>query len=253
MTTSSLFQILKELPTPISQSQCVLYKQELLVCGGWNEKNCYSYHTIKNEYKFICEYPKDVKLFGHCVVKLLNNKNKDNNEITLLSFGGYSDKKHTLIMKYKSVWNNDENNKLHNYNKWVPFKDNNNNTIDIGGYSENYQGACALIGGNNNNLLFITYRRNNISIYNLKTFKCIKHDNLPIKSDWICNEMILFCECTGLLIKYDEYNNIFQFNQLPVCDAISSFKYYAYVYINNYILFFGGWTDSFDEIKVFQN
>ncbi|ETO02869.1 hypothetical protein RFI_34544, partial [Reticulomyxa filosa] len=64
------FQTLKELPTPLSQSQCVLHKYEILICGGYDQRACYSYHTLKNEYKFICKYPIGVGLYGHCVVKL---------------------------------------------------------------------------------------------------------------------------------------------------------------------------------------
>ncbi|ETO06701.1 hypothetical protein RFI_30692, partial [Reticulomyxa filosa] len=95
------FQTLKELPTPLRDSQCVLHKYELLICGGFGQNACYSYHIPKNEYKFICEYPSDVELWGHCVVKLVdnNNNNKHRNQITLLSFGGYGNK-HTLVMKY---------------------------------------------------------------------------------------------------------------------------------------------------------
>ncbi|ETO09246.1 hypothetical protein RFI_28141, partial [Reticulomyxa filosa] len=95
------FQILKELHTPLSQSQCVLHKHELLICGGHNQRACYSYHKLKNEYKFICEYPSHVRLWGHCVVKLVDN-DKDNNQITLLSFGSdyNGENKHTLVMKY---------------------------------------------------------------------------------------------------------------------------------------------------------
>ncbi|ETO34885.1 hypothetical protein RFI_02202, partial [Reticulomyxa filosa] len=99
------FQTLKELPTPLSEFQCVLHKDELFICGGANTRACYSYHMFKNEYKFICEYPRDVKLWGYCVVKLVDsnsNKDKDNNQITLLSFGSDWDGeyKHTLVMKY---------------------------------------------------------------------------------------------------------------------------------------------------------
>ncbi|ETO06552.1 hypothetical protein RFI_30840 [Reticulomyxa filosa] len=36
-------------------------------------------YTIKNEYKFICEYPSDVILKGHCVVKLVDNDNNNSN------------------------------------------------------------------------------------------------------------------------------------------------------------------------------
>ncbi|ETO16715.1 hypothetical protein RFI_20624 [Reticulomyxa filosa] len=183
------FQTLKELPTPLKQSQCVLHKHELIICGGYNQRACYSYHILKNEYKFICEYPSHVKLIEHCVLKLLdsnsnNNKDKDNNQITLLSFGGAKGRKrYTLMMKYISVWSDDKNemNKLNNCNQWIPFTDNNNHPIIIGeGQCHIYQGARALIGGIKNNLLFITYHKNNISVFNLNTFQFIKHDKLPI-------------------------------------------------------------------------
>ncbi|ETO33606.1 hypothetical protein RFI_03496, partial [Reticulomyxa filosa] len=201
---TSQFQTLKELPTPLEQSQCVLHKHELLICGGISRRACYSYHTLKNEYKFICEYPSHVTLWGHCVVKLVNsnsNSDKDNNQITLLSFGGSPiTKKHTLVMKYVSVWsdgdnNDDENenetnkskklsklnqlNKSNNYNEWIPFTDNHNHPIIIRRNDDYYLGARVLIGGINNHLLFITYRDNNISVFDLNTFQFIKHDQLP--------------------------------------------------------------------------
>ncbi|ETO04618.1 hypothetical protein RFI_32781 [Reticulomyxa filosa] len=77
---NQIFQTLKELPIPLSQAQCVLHKQTP---------------------HFLSEYPSDAELVGHCVVKLVdNNNNKDTNQITLLSFGGNKDSRHTLIMKY---------------------------------------------------------------------------------------------------------------------------------------------------------
>ncbi|ETO09990.1 hypothetical protein RFI_27387, partial [Reticulomyxa filosa] len=177
------FQTLKELPTPLSHSQCVLYKHELLICGGWNKRSCYSYHTIKNEYKFICDYPSHVKLHGHCVVKLVDNNNKDINQITLLSFGSAHNgkNKHTLVMKYISVWNNilNKSNEFNNYNQWIPFINNNNHPIIIGRNQDKYIGARAVIGGSNNNLLFITYLINNISVFDLNTYQFIKHSTLP--------------------------------------------------------------------------
>ncbi|ETO11774.1 hypothetical protein RFI_25602, partial [Reticulomyxa filosa] len=47
---------------------------------------------------------------------------------------------------------------------------------------------------------------------------------------------------TGLSIEYDEDNNTFRFHQLPVCDDIAPFYQYAYVCINDIILFFSGWN-----------
>ncbi|ETO08409.1 hypothetical protein RFI_28978, partial [Reticulomyxa filosa] len=176
--------------------------------------------------------------------------------ITLLSFG--SDRngknKHTLMMKYISVWNDNIND---NYNKWIPFTDNKNNPIVIGRDENHYYfGVRAVIGGNNNNLLFITYYPYNISLFNLNTFQFIQHHILPTRN-YICYhcfvlksenvqeqeknyEMILFCGNTGLLIEYNEYNNIFRFHQLHICYDIIPLRNYAYVCINNIILFFGG-------------
>ncbi|ETO32146.1 hypothetical protein RFI_04972 [Reticulomyxa filosa] len=262
--TTTLFQTLKELPIPLSYSQCVLHKHELLICGGYDRRACYSYHTVKNEYKFICEYPSNVRLNGHCVVKLVDNNNSNNkhsSQITLLSFGsgGCSIKGHTLVMKYVSVWNNDDD----NHNQWIPFTDNHNNPIIIAKDYNYYCGARAVISGSNNSLLFITYFENNISVFDLNTFQFIKHDTLPIH-DWICYhcfvsnsengqgqeimmktnkqnyQMLLFYKKTGLLIEYDEDNNTFQFFKLPVCEDIEQFYKYAYVCINNVILLLGG-------------
>ncbi|ETO25640.1 hypothetical protein RFI_11497 [Reticulomyxa filosa] len=273
--STALFQGLKDLPTPLDQSQCVQYKHELLVCGGRGKRCCYSYNTLKNEYKFICEYPSDIALNGHCVVKLVDN-NKDSNQITLLSFGGSSCiKKHTLVMKYVSVWSNDNNDnevnkasKSSNYNKWVPFTDNHNYPIIIGRDEDDYVGVRALIGGSKNHLLFITYYPNNISVFDLSTFQFIKGDALPIsiyvifyhcfvsksesrqgqemmmKTNKEKNkhnfQMFLFHQQTGLLIKYDEDNNTFRYHKLPVCDDIAPLCKYAYVYVNDVMLFFGG-------------
>ncbi|ETO09620.1 caspase-8 [Reticulomyxa filosa] len=254
--SKQIFQTLKNLPTPLSDSQCILQKHEILIYGGFSNRNCYSYHTLKNEYKFICKYPRDVILKGHCVVKLIDN---DNDKITLLSFGGKN--KHTLTMKYVSVWSNNGNDnkidKSNNYNEWIPFTDNHNHPIIIGRDKDNYYGLRAVIGGSNNHLLFITYLDNNISVFNLNTFQFIKHDNLPINNyiKYHCfvsklkiskqkknNEMLLFCFEVGLSIEYDEDNNTFQFQQLRVCDDIASFLGYAYVCVNDVILFFGGWN-----------
>ncbi|ETO32981.1 hypothetical protein RFI_04126, partial [Reticulomyxa filosa] len=237
--SNQAFQTLKDLPTPLDQAQCVLHKHELLICGGYQKRACYSYHTLKNEYKFICEYPSDVELWGHCVLKLIND------ESTLLSFGGSKDmKRHTLVMKYVSVWSNDksenkmnkskESKKSKKCNEWVPFTDSHKDPIIIGRDNDDYRGVRAVIGGNNNNLLFITCFYNNISVFDLNTFQFIKHDTLPT------NDSICYHCFTGLSIEYDEDNNTFQFHQIPVCDDIAPFNGYAYVCIDNVILFFGG-------------
>ncbi|ETN98787.1 hypothetical protein RFI_38700, partial [Reticulomyxa filosa] len=215
----------------------------------------------------ICEYPSDVKLEGHCVVKLVNNNREGNNEITLLSFGGLS--KHTLIMKYVSVWSNDNDDneikrskKSKKYNQWIPFTDNKEKVVKIGRQEDGYKGARAVIGGSNNHLLFITYQPKNISVFDLNTFQFIKHDTLKIDNEIYSpcfvstseNEqemmkgnkknknikMLLFHKKAGLSIRYDETNNNFRYYAKEVCEDIAPFWNYGYVRINDIILFFGG-------------
>ncbi|ETO15469.1 hypothetical protein RFI_21895, partial [Reticulomyxa filosa] len=57
-------------------------------------------------------------------------------------------------------------------------------------------------------------------------------------------QMLLFSKNTGLSIEYDEDNNKFQFHQLSVCHSVAQLNGYAYVRINDVILFFGGYDYS---------
>ncbi|ETN98179.1 hypothetical protein RFI_39335, partial [Reticulomyxa filosa] len=97
------FQTLPELPKPFADAQCILFKEELLICGGKQINDCYSYHTLKKQYKYICSYPNDAKIYGHCIIQL-NHPQTNPNEIDLLSFGGQDEDimKQTFSMKYKS-------------------------------------------------------------------------------------------------------------------------------------------------------
>ncbi|ETO07175.1 hypothetical protein RFI_30216 [Reticulomyxa filosa] len=106
----------------------------------------------------------DVGLYGHCVVKLVDN-NKHSNQINLLSFGSSSSEnnKHTLLMKY------------------APFTNNHNHPIQIGKNEDDYRG----VRGSNNHLLFITYYPKYISVFDLNMFQFIKHDTLSIATDYI--------------------------------------------------------------------
>ncbi|ETO27254.1 hypothetical protein RFI_09878 [Reticulomyxa filosa] len=270
------FETLDCLPTPLPLSQCVVYKDEILICGGFHETACYSYHTKKKQYKQICSYPKDVKLFGHCVVKRVNQDNP--NAITLLSFGGKY--KHTLVMNYVSVWTNvdsddgdEDDNKedqkkeirpsARGKNTWLPFTDKQNRVIQIGRPEDYYDGARAVIGGSLQHLLFITYAPKHIDVFNLDTYTYVLRSTLPLGDDntdilyhcFVCKtmpamdksnitEMVLFYKKLGFAITYDETKHAFEFQKLTVSDAIAPFVDYAYVYINGDILFFGG--DSSD-------
>ncbi|ETO15220.1 hypothetical protein RFI_22141 [Reticulomyxa filosa] len=250
----SVFGYLPPLPVSLNKSQYILFKDEILICGGQYKRDCYSYHIVKNQYKLICSYPKKVELWAHSVVKRVDNKNP--NTITLLSFGGQPEQqvKYAMVMKYVSVW--DENDKKDKdkdelYNQWTPLIDKDKNEIYIGKNESNYWGVCAVIGGSNDHLLFISYRPKNIDVFNLNTFQYVNESTLPTDNGDICyhcflptmkkkNEMILFCKKTGFLIEYDEQHNTFQFQNLYVCASLRTLASYIHVYIDDCILFFGG-------------
>ncbi|ETO12077.1 hypothetical protein RFI_25300, partial [Reticulomyxa filosa] len=248
----STFQNLLNLPTLFIRPQCVLYKNEIIICGDATSRECYSYDIRKNEYKLVCSYPKEISLTNHCIVKLVNN---NPNEITLLSFNGLF--KQAVVMNYVSVWGNDKEIKSKNYNQWVPFTDSHNKTVSIEKDEDIYWGMRAIVGGSSNNLLFITYPPNNIDVFNLNTLQIIKHDSLSTndriqhhcfvlkpengsKSTKKKTKMLLFCKNTGMSIEYDENNNTFEFRTLAICADIASLLSYAYVRIDDNILFFGG-------------
>ncbi|ETO32164.1 WD repeat-containing protein [Reticulomyxa filosa] len=152
------FETLGSLPHPIFQGQCLRYNSEILICGGFEERNCYSYHILKNEYKTIHYYPNNVELQGHCVLKWSKNKNDE-----------HTNKSEDIIKIKKTRFTN----------KWLPLIDNNNNKVYIGRKKDNYDGMRAVIGGKKNNLLFITYYPNNIDVFNLNTYRYINHSILP--------------------------------------------------------------------------
>ncbi|ETN97532.1 hypothetical protein RFI_39997 [Reticulomyxa filosa] len=107
-----------------------------------------------------------------------------------------------------------------------------------------------------------------MDVFDLNTFQFIKHDKLPsnyieypcfvsnskngqvqemIKTNQRYKQiyqMLLFKHNTGISIEYDEDNNTFQSQILPVCDNIATLFCYAYVCINDVILFFGGFSSD---------
>ncbi|ETO08510.1 hypothetical protein RFI_28874 [Reticulomyxa filosa] len=125
------FSHMNNLPATFTQAPCVVHKHEILICGDARKRECYSFHTQKNRYEFVCSYPEDVKLEGRCVVKRVNKNNSD--DITLLSFSGMHE--HALVMKYVSVWNDDDDNgngdgNKKNKNDENDNKDENNNKAE---------------------------------------------------------------------------------------------------------------------------
>ncbi|ETO28266.1 WD-40 repeat protein [Reticulomyxa filosa] len=261
LSIESAFETLDHLPISLQYPQCVAHKNEILICGGYQHNKCYSYHTIKKQYKFICSYPEHGQSNRSCVVKWAKSSNANANEITLLSFDEIDN--NILVMKYVSVWNienGDDNIRVmteKRVNEWIPLVDNNNKPISFGVFHVDHRGTRAIIAGSNNHLLFITYNPNKISVFNLNICKTIRRANLPTDENSIIyhcfvsktvntnaskrmHEMVLFCDRTGLSILYDEDANEFTFNNIRVCATLRSLLSYGYVCVNNYILFFGG-------------
>ncbi|ETO26658.1 hypothetical protein RFI_10475 [Reticulomyxa filosa] len=240
---------------------CILFKEEILVCGGYVTNSCYSYHILKEQYKYICSYPNSVQLYGHCILQLTHLQTNPN-EIHLLSFGGQGkhEMKQTFSMTYRSVWECDNYNWSGSvsqaFNTWIPHSENTN----IGKIEDDLRGARGLIGGRNNDLLFITYYPQNVEVIDLKTMKpltgiqnnMIPKDEPKFGINYHCfvpltmnnkksiNHFILFCRNTGLLIKYDEQNKTFNYEKLPICSDLTESKFYSFVYLHDLIFLFGG-------------
>src|SRR5579871_5269688 len=183
--STSPFIHLPKVPTKLASTQCVFFNQELLICGGVYERKCYSYHTKQKQYKLICEYPKEVDLLGHAVLQCPILSENTNQSLTLLSFGGQYEgkKKHTLLMHYHSVWDQDSSSSSSvdsstPINTWLPLKDG----VTIGTEQDNMWYFRALVGGTNKDLLFIIYKPNHLDVLQLPSFKYLTQTTLPFKS-----------------------------------------------------------------------
>ncbi|ETO28590.1 hypothetical protein RFI_08540, partial [Reticulomyxa filosa] len=237
MSYDLIYEKLPNLPISLSGSQCVLFNKEILICGGENSNLCYSYHTLKRQYKLICSYPQGVRLNGHAVLELAKVGRKTT---ILLSFGGKH--KHTLAMKYRSVWN-----KADTYmNEWTKAK---GLTLS----NEEMWSVRAALGGQKKELLFIVYKPKNIIVFNIETLKLVTKSTLPIDKIYggSCfvqteNEMLFFNWNNGLRIKYHEKTNRFKYERLSISPQFIAFDC-SYVRVSDAILLFGGY-DSHDKI-----
>ncbi|ETO07908.1 hypothetical protein RFI_29481 [Reticulomyxa filosa] len=240
----------------LANTQCVLLEDEIIICGG-NDNKCYSFHTLRRTYKYICSYPSEVKLNGHCVLQWKHNES-DSNETKLLSFGGQSkgEAKYTFMMRYKSVWSDGSKSQSEphsSFNTWVRMP-----KFNIGSINDDFVGARALIGGANNNLLFITHSPGKIYVVDLNTmerYANITNATLPIeenmddfrhhcfvpwtaKDERVPNLFIFFCGKTGLLIKFDEANKDFKYEALPTCLNLRDIVFDTYISDYDCIFFF---------------
>ncbi|ETO03449.1 hypothetical protein RFI_33958, partial [Reticulomyxa filosa] len=160
----------------------------------------------------------------------------------------------------------DSKSKNQSFNTWIRH----NQDSSIGKLENNLIGVRGLIGGKNNDLLFITYCPENIEVIDLKTMKSlngIKNTIMPTKehkfgasyhcfvpltinNEKMINHFIFFCYNTGLLIKYDEQNKIFNYEKLPICHSLDDFNMYSFVYIYDYIFLFGGADSEWRKTKL---
>ncbi|ETO12925.1 hypothetical protein RFI_24450 [Reticulomyxa filosa] len=164
-------------------SQCVAFDAEVLICGSISTGDCYSYHVVKEEYKKTAEYPWNVELQGHSVIKcdVEAGTGEDKNIVTLLSFGGSPyHGRHTLMMRYQSVWSGESSKKVEN--RWLPLA----NGEIIGRDNDDLQGARALISGTNKDLLFVTHNRCHIKVIDMKSYRYIsdvQNAVLPVSNE----------------------------------------------------------------------
>jgi len=280
-----IMQALPDLPCDFMLAQCVSFPQanELLICGGGDNKKCYSYHLQKQQYRFICEYPESVVLQrqqfpqpimvqGHVVLVCPSNflhfeddhnpNSNSDDTITLLSFGGagFTFFYHTLMMKYKSVWNYEPDSK-DIYNKWLPLP----NEFHFGEqHDHDLFGARAVIGGSKHHLLFITSYPCSIDIVDLRCFKYldnIKNKSLPLaEGNSMCchcfesleengNKFFLMSRGEALFIQYDEINNEFSYqHSLFYLKNLSSFG--SACWMRRRIFILGGQDKNADDQSV---
>ncbi|ETO00177.1 hypothetical protein RFI_37274 [Reticulomyxa filosa] len=280
---NNIFQSLPELPESLTDSACILCKDEILICGGIKTNRCYSYHILKKQYKYICSYPEDVQLNGHCVLQLVHLQTNPD-EIHLLSFGGQGkgETKQTFSMKYKSVWEIDEsdhkseNSFIGNKNESNSISQSSNTWIQhdkdssIGKLNDSLIRVRGLIGGGNNDLLFITLVSSKIEVINLKTMKSLTgilnntisassqyriqyHCFMPLtmNNEKVINQFILFCKNAGVLIKYNEQDKNFTYEELPVCPVLRNSLFFSFAYVYDFAFLFGGRNEIAQDYSFF--
>ncbi|ETO25169.1 hypothetical protein RFI_11975 [Reticulomyxa filosa] len=108
--------------------------------------------------------------------------------------------------------------------------------VQVYSNQNNYLGACALISGSNNHLLFI-------SVFDLNKFKFLKETNT--------NEMMLFCKGIGFLIQYVMKLIIIYFNlkNVWICSTMRPFNPSVFVYVNMMLFYFFDGINSYKSIS----
>ncbi|ETO14853.1 hypothetical protein RFI_22514 [Reticulomyxa filosa] len=248
--TSRWGEIFDILPCGLFRPQCVVFKNEILICGTWKIASCYSYNMSTQQYKLFYEDKRMCN--GHAIIKLPNENEENEEEVTLLLLGSFQNR--VAWMKYRSVWAWQSN--FQKNNEWIPEE----KSKGINAYLED---PCVVVGGSKNQYLFVVYRPNNISVLMLHNLELFAKGTLPIdcivgascfvKTD-NCNQMIFFNRLHGYLITFDETVQHFQFQKLTVCNKLRGRFDYSSVRVKDWILLIGGkfGLKSFDTIYCYS-
>ncbi|ETO15252.1 hypothetical protein RFI_22112 [Reticulomyxa filosa] len=245
--------------------QCVSFRDEILICGGRYNNDCYSYHIVKQEYKRICSYPSEIRLFGHKVVSYTSHT--DTNTVTIISFGGSFTTSHNLMMRYQSVWeelsppiqnaneNESQSQVKAKINKWIPLP----NRLDLNkGYVESrYVGA--VVSGSNNEFLFITRKPHTIDVVDLRSFTYLEshieeplikwnylefddHSVVPLNNQK--KQFVIVNEKKNWLIQFNEKSKRFSYNTLPECFFLRRHHRFSCCRFHNQIFVVGGYSNE---------
>ncbi|ETO19838.1 hypothetical protein RFI_17388, partial [Reticulomyxa filosa] len=231
MSSDNVFKTLPPLPFKFNFPQCVLFNQEILICGSANTNVCYSYHLTQQRYKLICSYPEDVEIENQVVIKCKG----DRNQITLFSFGGSN--RVTLMMRYRSVWD-EKNNRRNIWQRTF------HNVIDP---EDMDMPVHAVIGGSKNQLLFYVCPLGRIRVVNVHSLEQVGQGQLPINcidGSYCLVRMyhyLLFVHTRdAFCIQYDEILSTFSYKEFPVCPDLKFVRNYSYACVKNLLMIFGG-------------
>ncbi|ETO14832.1 hypothetical protein RFI_22535 [Reticulomyxa filosa] len=249
--------VFSEKESALDLPACVSLDDELLICGGSNSRNCYSYHLGKREYKLVCSYPNDATLGGHTVV-LCPPRSSTEDTFTLISFGVSSLKHKPLQMEYESVWNERKSTTASTRNEWTPIMDTTNEAN--GQSSINLQGCRGVVSGLHNDLLFVTRYPNKIDVLSMQTWtplKRVQNNTVPLSITNTlefhcfvsigCNEFLLVSQNNCISIRFNQQQNKFSYDFWPL-SPFSLCWIYSYVLFQSQLLIFGGWNFVDDNI-----
>ncbi|ETO25786.1 hypothetical protein RFI_11349 [Reticulomyxa filosa] len=237
---SPYFETLETLPCLFRNPQCILFDNEIIICGGLWNSGCFSYHILKNEYKRVCAYPTFISRLDTIVIQ---------HEATIWFF--CKPQNQVMILKYQSVW--DESNEPKN--EIVPI-DNLENL-----HYETLQ--CVVIGGSKDGFLFLVHPPNVIQVLNLKSLELVAQNVLPIERATsftsfikVSTGLILFHEDGALHITYTEQTRTFDYKLICICPNLVNVISFSCICIKDLVVVFGGFNENdgrcSDQIQLYS-